>query len=44
VRRKIQDSYGVNFGNERLAEAFDISDIPSEIQETLRRIAQLRTS
>jgi hypothetical protein len=41
IRRMIQDAYGVNFGNERLAEAFVQEEVPAEIAEALRRVAEL---
>jgi ABC-type histidine transport system ATPase subunit len=42
VRREIQDRYGVNFGNERLAESFLADEIPAEIVEALRKVAALQ--
>jgi hypothetical protein len=42
VRREIQDRYGVNFGNERLAESFLADEIPAEIVEALRKLAALQ--
>jgi energy-coupling factor transporter ATP-binding protein EcfA2 len=41
IRRRIQDEYGVNFGNERLAEAFTVDEIPQEIKDQLDQIASL---
>jgi predicted ATPase len=41
IRRMIQDAYGVNFGNERLAETFVQEEVPAEIAEALRRVAEL---
>ena len=41
IRGHIQDEYGVNFGNERLAEAFAAEEIPSELRERLDEIASL---
>jgi energy-coupling factor transporter ATP-binding protein EcfA2 len=42
VRGLIQDRYKVSFGNERLAEGFLPSEVPSEIREALNRIAALQ--
>jgi hypothetical protein len=41
VRAEIQDRYSVNFGNERLAEAFSDEEIPLELREQLQRGAAL---
>jgi hypothetical protein len=41
VRTQIQDQHGVNFGNERLAEAFEASEIPAEIVDVLNQVAAL---
>jgi ABC-type cobalamin/Fe3+-siderophores transport system ATPase subunit len=41
IRSRIQDEYGVNFGNERLAEAFEDEEIPKELRERLEEIASL---
>lgn len=41
VRREIQDRYGVNFGNERLAEAFEAEEIHQEILEALAQVGSL---
>lgn len=41
IRGRIQDEYGVNFGNERLAEAFAAEEIPSELRDRLDEIASL---
>ncbi len=43
IRRQVQDQFGVNFGNERLAEAFASGEVPTEIVDALRRVAELRT-
>ncbi len=43
ARRRIQDLYGVNFGNERLAESFMKEEIPDEIVEALQRVAALQS-
>jgi len=42
VRQRVQASYGVNFGNERLAEGFAAEEIPSEVADALRRVAELQ--
>lgn len=44
VRKRLQAAYGVNFGNERLAEAFSADEIPVEIREALSRIQELQTT
>jgi energy-coupling factor transporter ATP-binding protein EcfA2 len=44
IRKEIQDRYGVNFGNERLAEAFTAEEIPAEVAEALQRVVQLQVS
>lgn len=41
IRAKIQTVYGVNFGNERLAEAFKATEIDQELLDILKRIAAL---
>lgn len=41
IRRKVQDDYGINFGNERLAEAFDSEDIQPELIDVLHKISSL---
>lgn len=41
VRRLVQDTYGVNFGNERLAESFLEDEIPGELQSLLQQVSQL---
>jgi len=38
IRRRIQERYGVSFGNERLAEAFLREEIPDELLEALGAI------
>lgn len=43
IRREVQDKFGVNFGNERLAEAFVSEEVPTEISDALRQVAELRT-
>jgi ABC-type cobalamin/Fe3+-siderophores transport system ATPase subunit len=44
LRRRIQDNYGVNFGNERLAEAFRAEEIPIEVRDALRRVEELQVA
>ncbi|MGO9789113.1 MAG: hypothetical protein ACLP8S_06195 [Solirubrobacteraceae bacterium] len=44
LRSHIQDLYGVNFGNERLAESFSREEIPAEIVEALQRVAALHAA
>ncbi len=41
IRREIQDRFGVNFGNERLAEEFRVAEIPRELADILRRVEAL---
>jgi hypothetical protein len=41
LRESLQDRYGVNFGNERLAEAFESAEIDGEVITQLQRIAKL---
>ncbi len=41
ARRLVQDVYGVNFGNERLAESFLQDEIPGELQSLLQQVSQL---
>jgi ABC-type cobalamin/Fe3+-siderophores transport system ATPase subunit len=41
IRSRVQNAYGVNFGNERLAESFDEDEIPEEIKGVLSRVAEL---
>lgn len=41
VRARIQDLYGVNFGNERLAETFEADEIPNELRDALQQVSQL---
>ncbi len=41
VRAAIQNRYGVNFGNERLAESYLPDEIPQELAEVLTRVGQL---
>jgi energy-coupling factor transporter ATP-binding protein EcfA2 len=41
VRSAVQNTYGVNFGNERLAEAFTAAEIPHELVECIHRAASL---
>ncbi len=41
LRSKIQDKYGVNFGNERIAETFNDAEIPEEIKAYLQEVAAL---
>lgn len=41
VRRLVQDMYGVNFGNERLAESFTQPEVPAELRRLLEQVAQL---
>ncbi len=43
LRSRIQADYGVNFGNERLAEAFERDDIPTELVTLLQRVQDLKT-
>lgn len=42
VRKRLQDDYAVNFGNERLAEAFSDDEIPAELREALTAVADLQ--
>ncbi|MGV7254586.1 ATP-dependent nuclease [Mycobacterium kansasii] len=42
LRRAVQDQFGLNFGNERLAEAFRPEEIPPEIRDVLLRVESLR--
>ncbi|MFF0232819.1 ATP-dependent endonuclease [Micromonospora sp. NPDC005254] len=42
IRQVVQSTFGASFGNERLAEAFKREDIPSEITEILKAVADLR--
>lgn len=44
LRGHIQDLYGVNFGNERLAESFSREEVPGEIVEALQRVAALHAA
>lgn len=41
VRARIQSTYGVNFGNERLAESFGRDEIPDELRDLLESVAAL---
>ena len=41
VRGRVQSQYGVNFGNERLAEGFREAEIPAELRELLEAVAAL---
>lgn len=41
MRSAMQTDYGVNFGNERLAEEFDQSELHPEIRDVLHRAASL---
>jgi len=41
LRSKIQEKYGVNFGNERIAESFNAEEVPEEIKSYLREVASL---
>lgn len=43
VRGIIQEDYGVNFGNERLAEAFQSDEIPVELVAQLEAVSNLMT-
>jgi ABC-type cobalamin/Fe3+-siderophores transport system ATPase subunit len=43
LRERVQDSYKVNFGNERLAEGFRTEEIPQELIDALQRVAGLET-
>ena len=44
MRAQIQSTYGVNFGNERLAEGFAAGEISDEIKTLLERVSALVTS
>lgn len=44
VRAQVQTRYKVNFGNERLAEAFEPHEIPAELLSILERVAALNTA
>ncbi len=44
LRREIQDQYGVNFGNERLAESFEANEIPQELVDALTRVSRLHSA
>jgi hypothetical protein len=35
----IRSTYGINFGNERLAEGFAADEIPQEIKDLLERVS-----
>jgi galactose-1-phosphate uridylyltransferase len=41
LRRRVQETYGINFGNERLADGFTADEVPEEIAEALRSASQL---
>lgn len=41
LRGKIQDSYGLNFGNERLAEGFTADEVPEEVVSALNTATRL---
>ena len=41
MRQALQTSHGANFGNERLAEAFMVDEIPAEVVEQLRKVEAL---
>jgi hypothetical protein len=43
LRARIQDTYKVNFGNERLAEGFQADEIPQELIDALMRVAGLES-
>ena len=42
IRREVQNEFGVNFGNERLAEAFVSEEVPTEISDALHQVVELR--
>lgn len=44
LRAQIQSTYGVNFGNERLAEGFAANEICEEIKDLLERVSALVAS
>lgn len=41
LRNEIQNRYGVNFGNERLAEGFEPAEVPTDIRNALEEVARL---
>lgn len=41
IRQQIQETYGVTFGNERLAETFTAEEIPTEIVDFLNRVKDI---
>lgn len=41
IRKRLQDDYKVSFGDKRLTEAFEPSEIPAEMVEIIRRVAAL---
>jgi energy-coupling factor transporter ATP-binding protein EcfA2 len=41
VRALIQERFKVNFGNERLAEEFAAHEVPTEVSNLLRKVAEL---
>lgn len=41
IRSRVQSTYGVNFGNERLAEGFRSDEIPEELRTLLESVAAL---
>jgi hypothetical protein len=43
LRGRVQDTYKVNFGNERLAEGFKAEEINPELVDALKRVAGLET-
>lgn len=42
LRTEIQQRYGVNFGNERLAETFTADEIPNELVHFLHQVDEMR--
>jgi hypothetical protein len=41
VRQQIQETYGITFGNERLAETFTAAEIPTEIVDFLSKVRDI---
>jgi energy-coupling factor transporter ATP-binding protein EcfA2 len=41
LRKRVQDEFKVSFGDKRLVEAFQESEIPPELVELMRRVAEL---
>jgi hypothetical protein len=44
VRQALQSEFGVTFGNERLAEAFEPDEVPAELTDLLVEIQSLKES